>query len=362
MKVLHLINGFHVGGAEKLLSEYLLFQKKNDDSNHIVCTLYKVNTFILNKLVENDIEVIELECKSKFDITKIYDLIKYIKLKKIEIVHVHLFPSLYFAAIASIFLPNIKFIYTEHSTSNKRRNYKILRRIEKTIYNRYDKIICCSNNVKLSLCKWIPTIESKCSVVNNAINSIDIIQREKIFDFILIGSMRSNVKGFDIFLNALATIKDDSLKIAILGDGMLRDELKKQAISLNLINNVEFLGNKSDVSHYLAMSKIFILSSRWEGLPLALLEAMASGLACICTDVGEVSSIIDNEKNGIIVPPNDEEKLASAMEKLLRSELIQKKIGENAKRTFEEKFTMDIYSKNITYIYKNYKDYRGVVN
>ena len=94
-------------------------------------------------------------------------------------------------------------------------------------------------------------------------------------------------------------------KCLLVGDGELKDEIVDMTYELGLSDKVIFLGNRTNVSEILKNANLFILHSKREGFPIALLEAMATGLPVIATNVGGVPEIIKNGGNGIIVAPNN---------------------------------------------------------
>lgn len=118
-------------------------------------------------------------------------------------------------------------------------------------------------------------------------------------------------KGHEYLLRAFAKL-DNCSRLAIVGDGELRDELILLADELKISDRVLFLGARNDVSEFLAAIDTFVLPSLWEGQPIALLEALASGKLCIASNVNGIPEII-NGVNGYLVPPQDINALATAM-------------------------------------------------
>jgi glycosyltransferase involved in cell wall biosynthesis len=125
----------------------------------------------------------------------------------------------------------------------------------------------------------------------------------------------------------------------LIGDGRLRDGLHAQVRELDLSENVHFLGNRQDVPELLAASDLFVLPSLWEGLPMALIEAMAASKAVVATAVsGTVQVVVPNE-TGLLVPPGDAKLLAQAIEQLLTNPMQTRVMGAAGKRRVEEEFS-----------------------
>lgn len=126
-------------------------------------------------------------------------------------------------------------------------------------------------------------------------------------------------KGHRYLIDAVSSIvpRLPSLHVLIIGDGELRQELRAQVRAAGLDEQVHFLGSRDDVPDLLAASDFFVLPSLWEGLSLALLEAMSSGLPVVATAVSGTSQVITPGVTGLLVPPGDSRQLAEAIVRLL---------------------------------------------
>lgn len=125
----------------------------------------------------------------------------------------------------------------------------------------------------------------------------------------------SEVKRVDILLRAMARVLSDgvSCKCVIVGDGPLREQLHEQALAIGLSGFVFFEGFKEDVRPYLQSADVFVLTSSQEGLPIAVLEAMACGLPCLVTDVGGNAEAVIHNVNGLVVPQGAVDEIAAAI-------------------------------------------------
>ena len=140
-------------------------------------------------------------------------------------------------------------------------------------------------------------------------------------------------KGYDILLEALARLKPapESLQLWIAGEGEERAALEAQTHALNLQENLLFLGAREDIPDLLRAADIFVLPSRFEGMPYILLEAMAAGTAIIASEVGEVGSLIENNRNGMLVPAGNPVLLAERIHTLCHSPQTGAALGTSAK-------------------------------
>ena len=127
-------------------------------------------------------------------------------------------------------------------------------------------------------------------------------------------------------------MKYPRLKLLIYGSGPLEKELKSYVKHLNLENKVIFKGEVDDIKTAIYKAKMFVLASDYEGMPNALMEAMALGVPCISTDCpcGGPKYLIKNEDNGLLVPIKNNNELTKAMLKLLDNENLSNKISRNA--------------------------------
>ncbi|MFW9965064.1 MAG: glycosyltransferase family 4 protein [Candidatus Sifarchaeia archaeon] len=136
------------------------------------------------------------------------------------------------------------------------------------------------------------------------------LEIEKTMDLIVLSRLVDG-KNIETFIDIVAAIKETTpnIKAAIIGDGYLRNDLERYAMSLNLSESIKFYGyvsSEGDVNRILNSAKIFVFNSSHEGGPFTIPEAMAAGLCVVSSDVGEVSSIIDHGYNGYIVARYDD--------------------------------------------------------
>lgn len=354
-KILQVIDSLGSGGAESLLKNFVLEAKKNNVFNLEIATLYP-NAIFKEEIKNAGIPVWSLGLTFKYNLMGVIKLIKLIRERKYNIIHVHLFPADIFAAIASLFLPkNIKWIFSEHSVYNRRRTFKIFKILDNFTYSRYSKIICVSKQVESTLFGWMPSIKGKTKVIPNAVFVPEFLNPNhlKIYDILFVGRL-THAKGVDILLKAVKVLKDKygkNLKIAIVGDGPLKENLNNLAGELGVIKEVKFLGVRKDIGKLMESSNIFILPSRWEGLPMVVLEAMSRGMSIIATVVGGIPEVIEDGKEGLLIVSGDAESLARTMNKLLENEELREKLSQAAYKKVREKHSIEAYSANMLDFY-----------
>ena len=357
IKILQVINSLGSGGAESLLKNIVLEAKKNNVFNLEIATLYS-NAIFKEEIKNAGIPVWSLGLTFKYNLMGVIKLIKLIKKRKYNIIHVHLFPADIFAAIASLFLPkNIKWLYSEHNVYNRRRRFKIFKILDNFTYSRYSKIICVSKQVESALFSWMPSIKGKTKVIPNAVPIPKLSKSSffKAYDILFIGRL-TRAKGIDILLKAVKILKEKygkNLKIAIVGGGPLKENLNNLAVELGVNEEVRFLGVRKDIGRLMESSNIFILSSRWEGLPMVVLEAMSRGMSIVATKVGGIAEVIENGKEGILISPENPETLAQTIDDLLENEELQKKLRQAAYKKVKEKYSIETYCVNMLDFYSS---------
>lgn len=148
----------------------------------------------------------------------------------------------------------------------------------------------------------------------------------------ILGVGRLNfIKGFDLLIDAYSKIDTDRVDLIIVGDGAEYEKLQAQIERLNLSDRVKLLGAKDNLQDYYHQAELFVLSSRNEGYPNALIEAMSFGCACVAVDCEfGPSEIIEHEINGFLVENSNQVKLSAAINKLISDEPLRKKIAINA--------------------------------
>lgn len=145
-------------------------------------------------------------------------------------------------------------------------------------------------------------------------------------------------KGLDLLLEATANLETGvvGVEVWLVGDGPVRTELQRLATKLGIDDRVKFWGYQAQIERYLYASDIFALPSRYEGMPIVLLEALAAGIPCVVSQVGDNELVVEDGKQGLVVPPNDAAALAEALNLLLLSPERRRQMSEAATRRGED--------------------------
>lgn len=220
------------------------------------------------------------------------------------------------------------------------------------MYKAVDKIVAPSGGIKEDLNERFGLDKNKISVINNPFD-IDFIRKQAQGSvehswvdsqtplIIAVGRLVRQ-KGYEFLLRSVEKVLTEiDVNLLILGEGERRGSLIDLSKRLSIHDNVDFVGEKKNPFKYIASSDLFVLSSRFEGFPNTLVEAMACGAAVISTDCPTgPSEIITDGKDGYLVPFGDEKTLSDKILEVLNSEDIRIKLSKNARKK-AEKFHID---------------------
>lgn len=323
MKVLQLINSLGAGGAEKLLVDAAITYSNLGVDVDILLLINVDSPFIAKLKDYPKINVFWLSSTgSVYNPLHILKLRKYFS--KYDIVHVHLFPCLYWAGIASMIGKNHKLIYTEHNTTNRRRNSLFFKFLDRIIYKKYDEIVSISDSVDENLKNHLGSSFNNITKIYNGIDLKEITnaepyQKEELglpSDSVVLMQVSSfsAQKNQNFLIRSLLELPDNYV-LLLVGDGGLRKESEELAKKTGVENRVRFLGVRKDVPRLLKSVDLVILSSHFEGLSLASVEGLASGKPFLASDVPGLTEVVKDA--GILFKDDNVADLNPKIKKLM---------------------------------------------
>ena len=215
-------------------------------------------------------------------------------------------------------------------------------------------IICVSESEKrLALRKGIAP-EEKLWVVHNGVHDVDASLRAhpEITPVRLCSVARfESPKDHVTLLRALAAIGSPNWELDLVGDGPLEMSMRALAAELGIAARVHFLGYQRDPAAALAAAQLFVLSSRSEGFPRSILEALRAGLPVVASDVGGVREAVDPGRNGLLVSPGRPQELAAALRSLLEDRSRRVQMGGSARATYQARFRIECLIENTASVY-----------
>ncbi len=306
MKVLHIINSLGTGGAEKLLLDTLpLYRQAGIEAD--VLLLWDNDHPFTRALRELNCCTVHVLKKSPH-IRDIYNPLNIFRIRKYlrmyDIAHVHLFPAQYFTVFANMWNGNkTRLYFTEHNAVNRRIKWKIFRPVEAFVYRRYERIICISQEVKSIYARYLKN-DCNLVVIPNGTDISKIVRAVPV-DRVQIDPALKETDVLLIQVSAFRKQKDqptliramkhlpDHFKLLLAGTGDLIQECRRLAQKLGLQDRVYFLGHRADIPQLLKASDFVVLSSHYEGLSLASIEALASYKPFIGSKVSGLKELAD---------------------------------------------------------------------
>lgn len=169
-------------------------------------------------------------------------------------------------------------------------------------------------------------------------------------------------KGHDVLINAFNIVKHNhnNLKLVIVGEGYLENELKKKVQDLGIEDSVIFTGFQSNVAEILACIDISVLPSYFEGMGRVILEAMAMEKPVIASNVGGIPELVKNDINGILMSPGDVDGLAKGLNRLLNNEDLARTMGKNGREMIKDMFSSETMVSRIRNLYIHFLSKKGI--
>lgn len=363
ISILHIIKSLGRGGAEMLLPETL---NKHDKEK------YKFHYIYFIPWKYQMVEAIEKEggrvtCFSADNnvriLLKVRQLVSYIKEHNIQLIHCHLpWAGIVGRLVGKI--TQVPVVYTEHNKWE--RYHRLTYYLNKISFANQEKVIAVSNDVANSIKKHYHKDRPDVRVISNGINtekysisreiSRDIRKELNVpGDAFVIGiiCVFRKQKRLDMWLDIAKALYEKHPKafFVIVGDGGLKKELHQKASSLNMGGYLHFAGLQSETRPYLRAMDIFMMTSEFEGLPIALLEAMSMGCTPACTAAGGIPELVKDNQNGILVPVTKPELLVERLSVYLKEPDRLKVLGKAARETVINSFSMQKMVNELETIY-----------
>lgn len=353
MKILYLITGLGVGGAEKVVVD--LADQMLKRGHQVKIAYLKGEPIVRPQSSEIELTYLGFENLKSFRFA-------YQNYKKIlenfqpDIVHAHMIHANIFARVSRIFVSVPKLICTAHN-SNEGGQLRMLAYKFTNCFSDLNTNV--SQEASESLISKGAFNKNNLITVYNGIdlNKFNFFNKDKNsneLNFLSVGRFNKQ-KDYPNLFQAISILKNTinkEVKFYIAGDGELRPQLERLIVDLGISDCVVLLGKRSDIPNLLNKADYFVLSSRHEGLPTVVIEAMACGTFVIATDCGGSAEIMGD--TGILVPPQNSEALAEAIKQAVNKTPLD--IQENnlkARQRVEELFSLEGSVEKWLLLYEN---------
>lgn len=368
LKILHLLDTLRRGGKERQFVELIRGLNKSK---------YQIHTIVLHKRLDGydeEVKKISFNFEYKFrrfrwDLYLIFDLIKYCRIHKIEVVQVWDGMCAFYAYFVSLIM-GIKFINYSIQEADSRLSYRNL--IQRMIL-KLSKYVIANQYAGLK----VYGVEKKGRVIYNGLDISRFskhktevsglktedskqdtkISIEKNFVIGVVANL-TEYKDYYTFFKAIKILQEKfkNIEVHIIGGGKLTQTYKNYSINIGVNQDIlKYFGRINNVEDYIPYFDVGVLCSykvKGEGLSNSVLEYMACGVPPVITDVGAAREIIDDGNNGLLFEAENVQDLANKIEFLMKNETIREKIGRKAKETVLEKFSYEKYIESFEEYYE----------
>jgi glycosyltransferase involved in cell wall biosynthesis len=301
----------------------------------------------------------------RFDWRAVGDLTRLLRAERIALVHSHLYHANLYGRIAAL-LARVPAVATVHNVYARSKLHRRL--LNRLLAHASARVIAVSEEIRSDLIAQDRIDRRKVVVIHNGIDVRRVESKltreqarvrlgigENELAFGCVGRLEQQ-KGHRFLLEACAALKKDAdlgprLRLLLVGDGRLRGDLETQAKALGLASSVSFLGTRQDVPDILRALDVYAMPSLWEGLSIAMLEAMAAALPMVISDVSGAAQALGDNEHGIRVPPGDAAALADALRSLAREPGRRRALAMSARQRVQERFSIDAMMSQLASIY-----------
>jgi glycosyltransferase involved in cell wall biosynthesis len=331
MKILHIINTLGKGGAEKLLVQTLPAYNKEEGWEVALLQITSRNAVpeYIDEVKTAGVTIHTLGEKSVYDPSNILLLRRFLKEHNYDVIHVHIFPAMYWVPLAMTFKKkSAKLVFTEHNTHNRRWDKWYFKAADKYIYHKYEAIVAITDDVKKNLSQWQPGIKNRIRTIFNGINiaSFNDIKASDKASFISSLSIPENAvllmmtarfdkqKNHKTIIESM-TLLPENYYLLLAGDGPERGNMEALATSLGVADKVKFLGFRADVLSLMKSTDVNILSSNYEGLSGVTLESLCAGKPFLGSDVTGIQNVVPDKR--FLFENNNASQLAQKIQQIV---------------------------------------------
>jgi L-malate glycosyltransferase len=361
-RVLHLIKGLGRGGAERLLADGARHVNRTKFTYEYAYFLPWKNAFV----PELEASGAEVTCFNRHNsgtiILSAFSVARFCKQQQIDLMHCHLPVAGIVGRLAGK-IAGIPVVYTEHNLMQ--RYHPVTRIMNVRTWNWQSAVIAVSHGVAASIQSHVKS-SVPVRVIQNGVPAQSLLRSTQdrsrvrlqlgipggapVIGTVAVFRIQKNLPDW---IRAARIIKDSipECHFLLVGDGPLRSEVERQIHSAGLSEAIHLSGLQENVAPYYSAMDLYMSSSIFEGLPIALLEAMAMNLPVLATSVGGVPEIIDNEVTGFLVEPARPELLAASAISLLRNEALRNRIGFAARSVIESRFNISKMTAQLEMLY-----------
>lgn len=349
MRILYVTDSLRIGGAETLL---LAMVRDFRARGHDIALAYFTDGPLHSDFEALGVTPCRLARHGLKDPRALARLMRLIRRHRPDVVHTHLRKSDLAGQLGAVLMRIPVRVSTAHNVDPWRRN-KVLSLVADVCMTGCQKIIAVSSEVRDYMIEVAGTPADDVITIANGIDlerfdpaSVAPLDKRDRWGFApqdpvvgIVGRLEAQ-KDHETFLSAAKLVSErrPHTRFLIIGEGERRDSLEKRATKLGLAQHVVFAGLERDMPAMLATLDIVVFSSRWEGLPVALLEAMAMSRPVVATAVGGMPGLIEDGETGILVPPGDAQSLANGIMRLLKDTTLAGRLARRCRPLISQRY------------------------
>ena len=380
LNVLHIITKLELGGAQKNALYILANLDRARYNKYLITSPGGLLQQEARSIPELNFQILfnfRHTINPIADLVTLFLLTRYIRNKKIDIVHTHSSKAGILGRWAARFAGAKAIIHTVHGWSFNDYQSPLWRKIiiwlERLTALITDKFIVVSYHDRQKGLDNLIGNEDKYRLIRYGIDYEEFNKKD--------GSIRQElgIGASDLLVGMTSCFKPQKspqdfirlaylvnksvpkVKFILIGDGVLRKKIKRLISKFNLTERVTLTGWRKDISRILSGIDVFVLTSLWEGLPIVILEAMAASLPVIATYTGGIGEVIVEDKSGFLVPPGDMLKMSERLTVLLKDKNLRAQMGQNARDSLDFNFALTNMIRESKNLYEDIMKRKGVI-
>lgn len=359
IKVIHIIETLNMGGMEKIVCMFCSWLNK--DKFEVEVWALAEGGVLESRAKERGVKFRVMGLKSYHNPLNVIKLASELRKARVDIIHAHGYFCTTFARSAGLLASVPVMIAHLHTTFHSLG--PVNRAIDRFLNRFTDRIICVSDAVRDSFFKMGYGERDKFTVIYNGIEEfkytpVPVETKDKLlFNAASLYPHKGHMALLTVFKAAKERVP--GLRLQIAGEGPLLEELRQACQELGIESCVELLGERNDVPALLSHAALFVFPALREGLSLACVEAMASGVPVVAFDAGGLKEVIVDGETGLLCPIGDTAAMCEAVISLIDSPETRSAMGRMARERVEQKFTGARMANRIERLYDNLMTGRG---
>ena len=345
--ILHISRTMDIGGAERIVYQLSSDLKDEFDSVHVASTGGLWESELAAQGIQHH-KILDIDSKNPVTVLKLlFSIHQIIKQKGITIVHTHHRMAAFYIRLLKLVHPKLIHVYTAHNVfKDKLPLYRFALKNAKSV--------AVGEAVNKNLKEDVVITDSRV-IYNGVVLKETDDQVDEIISYggIKLGCIArlSEQKGLTYLLDAMSLLTVKDIRLFIVGDGELRNELENKVKELDLQDSVTFLGYRKDIVECINSFDFCVLPSVFEGFGLVAIEAFMNSKTLVATAIPGLNEVVTNE-NGVLVPAKDPVALASAIDKLATDATLRQELASQAKKDYENRFSYSMFLENYRALYR----------